>query len=68
MTTYKGLRGLTIRTVAGDLSPVALGDIWYNSAAKKIKVGQTTAAAWASGGNLIQPDTQLWVLALKLQD
>ena len=45
MTTYKGIRGLTIRTVAGDISPVALGDIWYDSSAKAIKVGKTTAAA-----------------------
>ena len=52
MTTYKGIRGLTIRTVAGDLSPVALGDIWYNSVAKKIRIGKTTVAAWASGGDM----------------
>ena len=52
MSTYKGIRGVTIRTVDGDLSPVALGDIWYDSSATKIKVGQTAAAAWASGGNL----------------
>jgi hypothetical protein len=49
MATYKALRGVTIRTVAGDISPVALGDIWYNSAARKIKVGQTAAGAWAAG-------------------
>jgi hypothetical protein len=54
MTTYKGIRGHTIRTVAGDISPVALGDIWYNNVAKAIKVGQTAAAAWASGGDLNQ--------------
>ena len=47
MATYKGIRGHTIRTVAGDISPVALGDIWYSNTAKKIRVGKTTAAAWA---------------------
>ena len=52
MTTYKGIRGVTIPTVAGDFSNIAVGDIWYNSVAKAIKVGQTTAAAWASGGAL----------------
>ena len=52
MATYKALRGLTIRTVAGDLSPVALGDIWYSSTTRKIRVAKTQAAAWASGGAL----------------
>ena len=54
MTTYKGIRGITLRTVAGDISPVALGDIWYNNVARVIKVGQTTAGSWASGGNCNQ--------------
>ena len=54
MTTYKGIRGLTIRTVAGDTDPVALGDIWYNNVAKKIRIGKTTAASWSTGGNLNQ--------------
>ena len=52
MTTYKGIKGLTIRTVAGDTDPVALGDIWYNNVAKKIRIGKTTAASWSTGGNL----------------
>ena len=50
MATYKGIRGIPIRTIDGDASPVALGDIWYNSSAKAIRVGKTQAAAWASGG------------------
>ena len=54
MATYGGIRGVTIQTVAGDPSNIALGDIWYNNVAKAIKVGQTTAAAWASGGDLNQ--------------
>ena len=48
MTTYKGIRGITLRTVAGDISPVALGDIWYNNVARVIKVGKTQAGAWAT--------------------
>ena len=52
MATYKGIRGVTIPTVAGDPSNIALGDIWYNNVAKAIKVGQTTAAAWATGTSM----------------
>ena len=52
MAEYKALRGVTIRTVAGDLSPVALGDIWYSSTTRKIRIGKTTAASWATGGTL----------------
>ena len=52
MATYKGIRGHTIRTVAGDPSVLAVGDIWYNSSLTKIRVAKTTAAAWASGGNM----------------
>jgi hypothetical protein len=52
MTTYKGLRGLTIQTVAGDPSVLAAGDIWYDSVAKKIQGAKLAAGAWASGGTL----------------
>ena len=51
MTTYKGIRGLTIRTVAGDPSPLAIGDIWYSSTTKKVR-GAKNVGAWASGGNM----------------
>ena len=51
MTTYKGIRGLTIRTIDGDASPLITGDIWFNSSSKKIKGAKIAAGAWASGGN-----------------
>ena len=53
MATYRAIKGLTIRTVDGDLSNVALGDIWYNKAisTRKMKVGNLSES-WASGGNL----------------
>jgi hypothetical protein len=51
MTTYKGIRGLTIQTVAGDPSPLQTGDIWYSNTTRKIR-GAATVGAWASGGNL----------------
>ena len=52
MTTYKGIRGLTIRTVAGDTSPLLEGDIWYNSVSRKVKGAKTPAGAWSSGTDL----------------
>ena len=55
MTTYKGLRGLTIRTVAGDPSVLAAGDIWYDSVAKKVQGAATAAGSWSSGGNMPGP-------------
>ena len=52
MTTYKGIRGQTIRTIAGDASPLITGDIWYSSTAKKIRGAKLAAGAWASGGTM----------------
>ena len=37
MTTYKGIKGLSIQTVAGDPSNLGAGDIWFDSVAKKIQ-------------------------------
>ena len=51
MTTYKGIRGLTIRTVAGDPDPLITGDIWYSTATRKIRGAKIGDGAWASGGN-----------------
>ena len=50
MATYRGIKGIHINSVAGDIGAVQLGDIWYNSTLGKIRVGKTTAGAWASGG------------------
>ena len=52
MATYRGIRGVTIPTVDGDLGTIQLGDIWYDSSAKAIKVAGTTAGSWATGGNM----------------
>ena len=51
MAEYKALRGLTIRTIDGDASPLIAGDIWYNSSSKKIR-GAKLVGSWSSGGNL----------------
>ena len=52
MATYKGIKGIHLNTVAGDIGTVALGDIWYNSTLGKIRVAGSTAGAWSSGGNV----------------
>ena len=48
MAEYKAIRGLTIRTIDGDASPLIAGDIWYNSSSKKIR-GAKLVGAWAAG-------------------
>jgi hypothetical protein len=40
-----------ISPVAGDPPSPSLGDIWYNSVAKKLKYEGFGVASWASGGN-----------------
>ena len=52
MTTYKGIKGLSLQTVAGDPSNLLAGDIWYDSVARKIQGAKIAAGTWASGGNV----------------
>ena len=52
MATYRALRGVTIQTVDGDPSNLVAGDIWYNSAARKLKVRKQTAGAWSTGTSI----------------
>jgi hypothetical protein len=52
MAEYKAIRGHTIRTIAGDASPLVIGDIWYSSTTKKIRGAKLAAGAWASGGDM----------------
>jgi len=52
MADYKAIKGHNIQTVAGDPSPLEVGDIWYSSTTKKIRGAQIGAGAWSSGGNL----------------
>jgi len=51
MTTYKGIKGFSIQTVAGDPSNNIAGQMWYNNSAKKIKVFKAGAGAWATGND-----------------
>ena len=55
MTTYKGIRGLTIQTVDGDPSNLAAGDIWYDSAARKLQGAKIVAGTWAAGADFNTP-------------
>jgi len=61
MTTYKGIRGQTIRTIAGDASPLIAGDIWYSSTTRKIRGAKSGlgTGSWSSGGNTTSVHTSL---------
>ena len=53
MTTYKGLNGFAVQSVATDPSPSDEGQVWYNNATYAFKLAAaTTVGTWASGGNL----------------
>jgi hypothetical protein len=54
MTTYKGINGFAVQSVATDPSPLDEGQVWYNNATYAFKVAAlgTIAGAWASGGNM----------------
>ena len=53
MTTYKGINGFAVQSVATDPSPLDEGQVWYNNATYAFKLASvTTAGTFASGGNL----------------
>ena len=53
MTTYKGINGYAVQSVATDPSPSDEGQVWYNNASYAFKYSTlSTAGVWASGGNL----------------
>ena len=51
MTTYRALKGYSIKSVTSDPANTKEGQIWYNSSTKSIKLSPKIGA-WASGGNL----------------
>ena len=51
MTTYRALKGYSVKSVTSDPANPKEGQIWYNSSAKSIKLAPKIGA-WASGGNL----------------
>jgi len=54
MAAYKGIQGYSVQKLSSD--PGTLGNVkgqlWYNSASGKFKIGTIGAGAWASGGDL----------------
>ena len=52
MTTYKGIKGFSIQTVAGDPGTLIAGQVWYDNVARKIQGAKLAPGAWSSGGNM----------------
>jgi hypothetical protein len=53
MTTYKGINGFAVQSVATDPSPSDEGQVWYNNATYAFKLATlSTSGTWATGGNL----------------
>ena len=51
MSTFKEIRGQLIKSLSSDPSPIANGDIWYNSTSQTLK-GVQEVGSWSSGGAL----------------
>jgi len=53
MAEYKGTHGTKVQTYTSDPGNPITGQVWYNATANTLRVqSQTTAGAWATGGNL----------------
>jgi len=53
MTTYKGINGFAVQSVASDPSPLNEGQVWYNNATYAFKLASlSTVGTFASGGNM----------------
>ena len=53
MTTYKGINGFAVQSLATDPSPSNEGQVWYNNVSYAFKLAAlTTSAAWSSGTSL----------------
>jgi hypothetical protein len=60
MTTYKGINGFAVQSVASDPSPLDEGQVWYNNATYAFKLASlSTVGTWASGNNLNTARSQL---------
>jgi len=51
MSDYKGIKGFTIQTIAGDPPAPIVGQVWYNTTSNVLKGYVSGAGAWASGGD-----------------
>ena len=53
MATYKGIQGYTVQKLSDDpTASEAAGQLFYNSASGKFKIGTEGAGAWASAPSL----------------
>ena len=48
MATYKGVKGFTIQTIAGDPPAPQLGQVWYNTTSNVLKGYVTTTEGWST--------------------
>jgi len=51
MATYKGTKGFTIQTIAGDPPAPIQGQVWYNTTSNVLKGYASVSGAWAAGGD-----------------
>jgi len=52
MTTYKGINGFAVQSVASDPSPLDEGQVWYNNTTYAFKLAALGSASWATAANL----------------
>jgi len=50
MANYTAIKGYKVKSLASDPSPLAEGNVWYDTGSNVLQVAQAGAAAWASGG------------------
>ena len=54
MSTYKGIKGFNVQSIAGDTSPVIEGQVYFNTSTNLLKFSKNVlgTGAWASGANI----------------
>ena len=52
MSTFRQIRGTTVKSLTSDPSILQNNQVWYNSTTGTLKVSQDQVAAWASGNNM----------------
>ena len=55
MADYKGIKGFTIQTIAGDPPAPIVGQVWYNTTSNVLKGYTSAPGAWAAGNALNTP-------------
>src|SRR5210317_1686968 len=57
MTTYKEIKGQSIKSVSTDPTNPGVGEIWYNNTIGVLKGYANIGGAWSSGGSLNTANT-----------